>query len=92
MNAPPQRQIIANRNILPWKPSASSAVNDGMNFVTTNENIHNSDMQNDKPKSLTRSGITSEMTRMIMVSRAKFAMRITNEYERSGIQLYASTE
>lgn len=76
--------------MLPWKPIVS--VIKGKYFVMKNEKSHNSIKQIDTQKSLTFSGITSEMTKIGMLKMAIEAMNMTNEKLMTGTQLNASIE
>lgn len=84
-----KRHTPAKRNMVPW--NASISVKNGKYFITINDENHINERQNDAPKSLTFSGIISEMTTNGKVQMPHAATNSTNEKLTIGIQLYAST-
>lgn len=90
MNTAPDMHIQANENMLSANPILS--ISNGRNLVMVNEKSHNNVIQTESPISFILSGITSLITKTGIVSKAKFAMNKTNEYDASGIQLNVSTE
>lgn len=89
MNKALQKQNPPNKNMFPWNPSTS--MSSGKHFIVVNAQIHNSDIQNDTPKSFRFSGITSEITKNGSVKTAHEAMKMTNEKLATGSQFKNST-
>lgn len=89
INAAHNKQIVANKNMVQWKPNHSDV--DGKYLMTTKANAHTSPLQNDAPKSLRFSGIISQITKNGNVSTAHDAMKMTNEKLATGMKLNTST-
>lgn len=90
INTAPETHIPANENMLSANPIVS--ISNGKYLVIVKEKIHKIVIQIERAISFILSGNTSLITKTGIVSKAKFAMNRTNEYDARGIQLNASTE